>query len=182
MIQKEHLGKSSKSPASWQEQTLPQVALTSLMMIPSRHLREQTYRLLATWVSIHGKPMVAVAVRVDQITGERDMAIVNQLRTRHGLLTLLLVSGRLTWSLAFSYPPWCSWATSPQSSPIKSLRETNEFQQGPERCPARKGATELALRQRNPNNSFMNWSYRNQKFPSIWGDSTGSKMGNFTEH
>lgn len=74
MIQKEHLGKSSKSPASWQEQTLPQVALTSLMMIPSRHLREQTYRLLATWVSRHGKPTVAVAVRVDQITGETDMA------------------------------------------------------------------------------------------------------------
>lgn len=41
------LGKRSKSPASWQEQAFPQVALTSLLSL-SRHQREQTFRLLAT--------------------------------------------------------------------------------------------------------------------------------------
>lgn len=100
MIQKEHLGKSSKSPASWQEQTLPQVALTSLMMIPSRHLREQTYGHLGfeTRKTNSGRGNAGGPQ-------ERDMAMVNQLWTRHSLLALLLVFGGLTWSLAFSYPP-----------------------------------------------------------------------------
>lgn len=99
--------------------------MTYLMMTPSRHLREQTHRLLATGVSWPGEPKVTVTELVDQITGEGGMAIVNQLRAGQ-IAHLPLVFGRLT-DFGFLLPPVVLLGHFPAIQSNKSSREINEF-------------------------------------------------------
>lgn len=57
---------------------------------------------------------------MEQAAGEGDMALTYQFRTQASFLSLPLILGRLTLSLAFSYLLWCPWAISPQSSPLEA--------------------------------------------------------------